>query len=66
MTLQVVKKNNSASCEKVLNINKLKSSKEYYLRLLQLYKPWRNEYQLKECHQKYEEKYAKDDFKLKK
>ena len=37
--------------------SKLKSLEKYYLRLLQLCMSWREENQLKEYHQSYEEKY---------
>ena len=37
--------------------SKLKSLEKYYLRLLQLCMSWRDENQLKEYHQSYEEKY---------
>ena len=38
-------------------VSKLKSSEEFYLRLLQLYMPWRNEEGLKRDTQSYEDKY---------
>ena len=36
---------------------KLKSPEEHYLRLLQLYMPWRNENELKQSNQSYEDRY---------
>ena len=36
---------------------KLKSPEEHYLRLLQLYMPWRNENEVKQDNQSYEERY---------
>ena len=38
-------------------VSKLKSPEEFYLRLLQLYMPWRDETQLKMIDQSYEERY---------
>ena len=38
-------------------ISKLKSPEEHYLRLLQLYMPWRNENELKQGNQSYEDRY---------
>ena len=38
-------------------VSKLKSCEEYYLKVLQLYMPWRNESRLKEDTQSYEDKY---------
>ena len=38
-------------------MSKLKRPDEYYLRLLQLYMPWRNENELKQGSQSYEDKY---------
>ena len=38
-------------------ISKLKSPEEYYLRLLQLYMPWRNENELTQDNQSYEDRY---------
>ena len=38
-------------------VSKMKSSEEFYLRVLQLYMPWRNESELKEDNQTYEDKY---------
>ena len=38
-------------------VSKLKSPEEHYLRLLQLYMPWRNETELKKDNQSYEDKY---------
>ena len=35
-------------------LSKLKSPEEHYLRLLQLYMPWRNENELKQNKQSYE------------
>ena len=37
-------------------VSKLKSQEEYYLRLLQLYKPWRNENEMKQDNQSYEDR----------
>ena len=36
---------------------KLKSPEEHYLRLLQLYMPWRNENEVKQDNQSYEKRY---------
>ena len=38
-------------------ISKIKSPEEHYLRILQLYMPWRNESELKEVDQSYRDKY---------
>ena len=38
-------------------MSKLKSPEEHYLRLLQLYVPWRNEYELKKDNQSHEDRY---------
>ena len=38
-------------------VSKLKSPEEHYLRLLQLYMPWRNENELKQGNQSYEDRY---------
>ena len=38
-------------------VSKLKCPEGYYLRLLQLYMPWRNESELKQDNQNYEDKY---------
>ena len=38
-------------------VSKLKSLEEHYFRLLQLYMPWRNENELKQDNQSYEDKY---------
>ena len=38
-------------------VPKLKSPEEYYLRLLQLYMPWRNENELKQDNHSYEDRY---------
>ena len=38
-------------------MSKLKSPEEHYLRLLQLYMPWRNENELKQDNQSYEDRY---------
>ena len=38
-------------------ISKIKSPEEHYLRILQLYMPWRNESELKEVDQSFEDKY---------
>ena len=38
-------------------VSKLKSPEEHYLRLLQLYMPWRNENELKQANQSYEDRY---------
>ena len=38
-------------------VSKLKSPEEHYLRLLQLYMPWRNENELKQDNQSYEDRY---------
>ena len=38
-------------------MSKLKSPEEHYLRLLQLYIPWRNESELKQVHQCYKDRY---------
>ena len=38
-------------------VSKLKSPEEHYLRLLQLYMPWRNEYELRQENQSYEDRY---------
>ena len=38
-------------------VSKLKSPEDYYLRLLQLYMPWRNENELKQDSHSYEDKY---------
>ena len=39
------------------NMSKLKSPEEHYLRLLQLYMPWRNEIEIKQYNQSYEDRY---------
>ena len=39
------------------NVSKLKSPEEHYLRLLQLYMPWRNENELKQDNQSYEDRH---------
>ena len=46
-------------------VSKLKSSEEFYLRLLQLYMPWRNESELKEDNQNYEDKYNEVEKEIK-
>ena len=38
-------------------VSKLKSPEEHYLRLLQLHMPWRNENELKQENQSYEDRY---------
>ena len=38
-------------------MSKLKRPEEHYLRLLQLYMPWRNENELKQDNQSYEDRY---------
>ena len=38
-------------------VSKLKSPEEHYFRLLQLYVPWRNENELREDNQSYEDRY---------
>ena len=38
-------------------VPKLKNPKEYYLRLLQLYMPWKNENELKQDNRSYEDRY---------
>ena len=38
-------------------VSKLKSPEEHYLRLLQLYMPWRNENELEQENQSYEDGY---------
>ena len=38
-------------------VSKLKSPEEHYLRLLQLYMPWRNENELKQDNQSHENRY---------
>ena len=52
-------KTNLATCGRFYTNTKLKlkSLREYYLRLLQLYMPWQDKNQLKECHHSYEEKW---------
>ena len=40
-------------------VSKLKSPEEHYLRLLQLYMPWRNENELKQENESYEDRYKK-------
>ena len=51
-------------------VSKLKSPEEHYLRLLQLYMPWRNESKLKQDNQSYEDRYKEVEsdilFKIKK
>ena len=38
-------------------MSKLKSPEEHYLRVLQLHMPWRNENELKQDNQSYEDRY---------
>ena len=38
-------------------VSKMKSPEEHYLRRLQLYMPWRNENELKQDYQSYEDRY---------
>ena len=42
-----------------LKFLKLKNPEEHYLRLLQLYKPWNNESELKQDNKSYEDRYKK-------
>ena len=38
-------------------VSRLKSPEEHYLRLLQLYMPWRNENELKQENESYEDRH---------
>ena len=42
-----------------LKFLRLKNPEEHYLRLLQLYKPWKNESELKQDNKSYEDRYKK-------
>ena len=56
--MSLVKCSNSLPCIIHFHkVSKLKSPEEHYLRLLQLYMPWRNQNQLKQDSQRYEDGY---------
>ena len=52
-----MRKRNHPCVMRFHKISKIENSEEHYLRILQLYMPWRNESQLKGDNQSYEEKF---------
>jgi len=52
-----MRKRNHPSVIRFHKVSKLKSSEEHYLRLLQLYMPWRMEVELNLGHKSYEDKF---------